>query len=89
MQRRTQSSYVVVAEKLGVEYSHLYRVLHMRRSSPALRLTIERLYPFLIDRQDAGIARSLRKSCEFHRKAYRWSVTENRYVPVKKYAKFN
>lgn len=88
MQRRTQSSYVVVADKLGVEYSHLYRVLHMRRSSPALLLTIERLYPFLIDRQDAGIARSLHKSCDFHRKAYRWSEKYMKYVPIKKYAKY-
>ena len=39
MRKRTPTSYVTVAEKLGVEYSHLYRVLHLQRQSPALLLT--------------------------------------------------
>ena len=89
MRRRTGTSYVTIAEELGIEYSHLYRILHLQRSSPAVLLTIERKWPFLIERQDYGIARSLKKSCDFHRKAYRWSAKDDRYVPVKKYAKFN
>lgn len=88
MQVRRDTSYVTIAERLGVEYSHLYRVLHLRRSSPALLLTIERLYPFLIDRQDAGIRNSLRKSCDFHRTAFRWDAKQNRYVMKTKYAKY-
>lgn len=88
MRNRTPTSYVTVAEKLGVEYSHLYRVLHLQRQSPALLLTIERLYPFLIERQDWSIRCSLQGSCNFHRNAYRWNDALKRYVPKKKYAKF-
>lgn len=88
MQVRRDTSYVTIAEKLGVEYSHLYRVLHLRRSSPALLLTIERLYPFLIDKQDASIRDSLRRSCDFHRKAFKWDGKANRYVMKTKYAKY-
>lgn len=88
MQRRTRTSYVTVAENLGIEYSHLYRVLHLQRQSPALLLTIERLYPSLIEKQDASIKQSLKKSCDFHRKAYKWDAKKGRYVIKKKYAKF-
>jgi hypothetical protein len=88
MQVRRDTSYVTISEKLGVEYSHLYRVLHLRRSSPALLLTIERLYPFLIDKQDASIRDSLRHSCDFHRKAFKWDGKMNRYVMKTKYAKY-
>lgn len=89
MQVRRDTSYVTIAEKLGVEYSHLYRVLHLRRSSPALLLTIERLYPFLIDRQDVSVRNSLRRSCDFHRTAFKWDAKSNKYVMKTKYAKYN
>ena len=88
MRKRTPTSYVTVAEKLGVEYSHLYRVLHLQRQSPALLLTIERFYPFLIERQDWSVRRSLLSSCNFHREAYRWDGRANRYVLKNKYAKY-
>jgi hypothetical protein len=88
MQVRRDTSYITIAEKLGVEYSHLYRVLHLRRSSPALLLTIERLYPFLIDKQDASIRNALHRSCNFHREAFRWDGKANRYVIKTKYAKY-
>lgn len=80
MNRRHESSYVTVAEELGIGYNHLYRVLHLLRSSPALLLTIERLHIELIERQDASVRQSLLSSCDFYRKAYRWDSKLNRYV---------
>ncbi len=88
MNRRTATSYVTVAERLGVSYGHLYHVLHLLRSSPALLLTIERLYPELIEKQDGSVKYSLHKSCDFHREAYRWDSRANRYVLKDKYAKY-
>lgn len=88
MNRRTPDSYITIAGQLGVSYGHLYHVLHLRRSSPALLLTIERLYPSLIDRQDGSIRYSLHKACDFHREAYRWDGRANRYVLKEKYAKY-
>ena len=80
MNRRTANSYVTIAAALGVGYAHLYRVLHLERSSPALLLTVERLYPQAIERQDASVRQSLLSSCDFHRKAYKWDGKANRYV---------
>ena len=88
MNRRTAASYVTAAERLGVSYGHLYHVLHLLRSSPSLLLTVERLYPELIERQDGSIRRSLKESCDFHREAYRWDSHANRYVLKNKYAKY-
>ena len=85
MNRRHDTSYVTVAEKLGVGYNHLYRVLHCQRPSPAVILTIERLYPELIQRQNSSIRQSLLSQCDFHRIAYKWDSKLNRYVSKKKY----
>lgn len=87
MNRRNADSYVTIADALGVGYAHLYRVLHLERSSPALLLTVERLYPVAIARQDASVRQSLLSSCDFHRKAYRWDGKRNRYVPRRRAAK--
>lgn len=87
MNRRRSTSYITIAEKLGVGYNHLYRVLHLDRSSPSLLLTIERLYPSLIQRQDASVRQSLLASCDFHRTAYKWDSKLNRYVIKKMYDK--
>lgn len=80
MNRRNDTSYVTIAEKLGIGYNHLYRVLHLLRSSPALLLTIERRYPMLISRQDSSVRQSLLASCDFHRHAYRWDSKLQRYI---------
>lgn len=80
MNKRTDTSYITAAEELGVGYSHLYRVLHLERSSPALLLTIERMYPHLIQRQDASVRQSLLASCDFHRTAHKWDSKLKRYV---------
>lgn len=87
MNKRRDDSYVTIAERLGVGYNHLYRVLHLDRSSPALLLTIERLYPMAIQRQDASVRQSLLSSCDFHRTAYKWDSKSNRYVLKRRYAK--
>lgn len=86
MNRRREDSYVTIADALGVGYAHLYRVLHLERSSPALLLTVERRYPTAIARQDASVRQSLLASCDFHRKAYRWDGKANRFVPKKRRA---
>ena len=85
MNRRTDKSFVTYAEKLGVSYNHLYRVLTGQRSSAALILTVEQLYPELLGRK--MFRSQLVADCEYYRPMYRWDAKLNRYVPKKETSK--
>lgn len=80
MNRRTDASIITCAERLGVSYNHLYRVLRRERKSDGLLFTVIDKFPHLLRRLPTEIVdRNLSDYFEFV-KDWKWSRKKQRYV---------